>query len=80
MLNGTSNGWTWARLLIEIVGKADSRMGHYEPTYRTWLAKLVTPPYVSVTLSAYSGIEANQSTNLTGHRSIASKEFQRLRR
>ena len=41
MINERSNGWTWARLLIEIVGKADDCMGHYEPTYRTWLAKLV---------------------------------------
>ena len=59
MLNGKCNGWTWARLLIEIVGKADNRMGHYEPTYRTWLAKLVTFPYVSITSSAYSDVEAN---------------------
>ena len=71
MLNRKPHKWTWARLLIEIVEKADNCMGHYEPTYRTWLAKLVTFLYVSVTSPAYIDIEANKSPDLAAHRSIA---------
>ena len=59
MANGKSKGWTWARLLIEVIEKADNRMGHYEPTYRTWLAKLVAFPNLVVISSAYSDLEAN---------------------